>query len=114
MNSQINLVLTLRLLLLTHVRLVLVVDEVNYRCPAVPVVYVVAEPGAIDDGQLGLELFLLQFSFDDLDFCQFVQLLVVTPGVIFRRGQLGREEGIDKRGLPEARFTCGKIRGRSS
>ena len=94
----------LRLLLLPHIRLMLIVDEVDYGCPTVPVVHVVTESGAVNDGQLSLELFFLQLRFDDLNFGQLVQLLVVTLGVVLRWRQLCREQGIDKRRLPKTRF----------
>lgn len=49
-DSEVDLVLPARLLLLEHVRLMLVIEELNYGHPRIPVVDVVAEPGGIDDG----------------------------------------------------------------
>jgi len=40
------------LLFLSHIRLMLIVDEIYDRCPAIPVIHIVAEPRCIDDGQL--------------------------------------------------------------
>ena len=88
-DTKITLLTALGLLLLNHVRLVLVVDEVDDRRPRVAVVDIVTETGCVDDGELNLELLLLELSFDDLDFCEFVKLLMVASAVIFRRGQLG-------------------------
>lgn len=87
MHSEINLFLPLRLLFLAHVGFVLVVDEVHNGRPRVAVVNVVTEARRVDDCQLGLKLFLLEFSLDNLDFGQLVQLLLVTAIVV-----LGRRE----------------------
>ena len=105
MNPQINLILSLRLLLLPHIRLMLVVDEVDDGRPRVSVVDVVAETGGVDDGELRLELLLLQFGFDDLDFGELVELLVVTLVVVLGRRELGGEERVDERGFAETGFT---------
>ncbi len=48
-HTEVNLVLAARLLLLQHVRLVLVIEKLDYGHPRVPVVDVVAEAGSIDD-----------------------------------------------------------------
>ena len=104
MNAKVNLLLPLWLLLLAHVRLVLVVNEVDDGSPRVTVVDVVTEARGVDDRQLRLELLLLELGFDDLDFSQLVKLLLVTPGVILGRGELGGEEGVDQRGLAETRL----------
>ena len=89
MDTKITLLAALGLLLLNHVRLMLVVNEVDDGRPRVAVVDVVAETGGIDYGELDLELFLLELSLDDLDFRELVELLVVTSVVIFRSGELG-------------------------
>ena len=52
--------LALGLLVLTHVRLVLIIDKVHNGHPAVAVVGVVAESGCINDGQFDVELLLLE------------------------------------------------------
>ena len=104
MDAEVDLVLAPGLLLLQHVRLVLVVQELDNGHPGISVVDVVAEAGGVDDRQLRLELLLLELGFDDLDFSQLVKLLLVTPGVILGRGELGGEEGVDQRGLAEARL----------
>jgi hypothetical protein len=84
-NPQVHLLLSLRLLLLTHVHLVLVVDKLDDRSPSrrsrtdesvrgllasqgeveckderVSVVDVVSEARGVDDGQLDLEALLLK------------------------------------------------------
>ena len=102
MDTEVDLVLALRLLLLAHVRLVLVVDEVDDGRPRVAVVDVVAEAGRVDHGQLRLELLLLELGLDDLDVRQLVELLLVAPGVALVRGELGGEERVDERRLSEA------------
>ena len=87
--SEVRLVGPQRLLLLSHVRLMLVIDEVDNRGPGVAVVDIVTKARGIDDGQLGLELFLLQLGLDDFDLCQLVELLEVTAVVVLRGRQLG-------------------------
>ena len=73
MDTEVDLVLALRLLLLAHVRLVLVVDEVDDGGPRVAVVDVVAEAGRVDHGQLRLELLLLELGLDDVHLSQTCQ-----------------------------------------
>ena len=51
MHAQVDLVAAARLLLLQHVRLVLVVEELDDGHPRVAVVDVVAEAGRVDDGK---------------------------------------------------------------
>jgi len=50
-HTEIDLVLATGLLFLKHVRLVLVVEELDNGHPRVPVVHVVAEAGCVDNGQ---------------------------------------------------------------
>lgn len=50
-DTQVNLVLAARLLLLEHVRLVLVVEELDDGHPRVFVVDIVAEARGVDDGE---------------------------------------------------------------
>lgn len=50
-DTEINLILSTGLLLLKHVRLMLVVEELNNGHPGVAVVNVVTEAGGVDDGQ---------------------------------------------------------------
>ena len=96
MHPQIRLLVPLRLLLLAHIRLMLVVDELDDRQPRVAVVDVVAESGGVDDSELRLELLLLEFGLDDLDLGELVELLVVPLVVVLCGGELGREEGVDE------------------
>jgi len=65
-DAHVELLLARRLLLLPHVRLVLVVDEVDDRRPAIAVVDIVAEAGRVDDGQPDAEVLLLELGFDDV------------------------------------------------
>ena len=89
-DAHVDLLTTLGLLLLAHERLVLVIlrecepsgvstplpgdragkgfahDEVDDGRPRVAVVDVVAEAGRVDDGELDLELLLLQLGLDDV------------------------------------------------
>ena len=49
MHSKVRLVGSLRLLFLSHVRLMLVIDEVNDGGPRVAVVDIVTETGSVND-----------------------------------------------------------------
>ena len=88
-NPEVNLLPPLGLLLLAHIRFMLVVDEVDNGRPRVAVVDVVTEAGSVDDGELRLELVLLELGLDDLNLGELVELLLVTPGVVLGRRQLG-------------------------
>lgn len=83
-NSQIRLLISLWLLFLSHIGLVLVINKFNDGGPRVGVVDVVTESGGINDGELDFELFLLELGLDDFDFSQLVELLMMTPIVVFR------------------------------
>lgn len=74
MHTKVGLLLVLGLLLLTHIRLVLVVDELDYRGPGIAVVDVVAKAGGVDYGELDLELLLLELCLDDFNRGQLVVL----------------------------------------
>lgn len=67
MNAQVVLLASIRLLLLPHIQLMLVIDEIDDRRPRITVVHVVAEARSVDDGQLDFEGFLLQLGLDDID-----------------------------------------------
>ena len=88
MNSQVTLLGPLRLLLLAHVRLMLIVNEVDNGQPRITVVDVVTEPRSVNHGQLDFELLFFKLCLDDIDFSELVKLLVVTPGVARRWRQL--------------------------
>ena len=106
MDPEVGLLPTLGLLFLSHVGLVLVIDEIDDWGPRVTVVDIVSESGGVNDGELDFELLLLKLRLDDLDLGKFVELLVVTPRVVLGRRQLGGEERVDESGLAETRFTC--------
>ena len=101
-DAQVGLLVPLRLLLLAHVRFVLVVNEVDNGVPAVPVVHIVAKARRVDDGELDLEGLLLELGLDDLDLSELVEQLGVPLVVRLGRGELGREERVDERGLSQA------------
>ena len=105
MDTQIRLFVPLGLLLLTHVRFVLIVNKLDNWEPRVAVVNVVSEARGVDDRELDLELAFFELSFDDFYFCELVQLLEMTLIVVFRRGKLSREKGVDERGFAQPRFT---------
>lgn len=68
-NTEIRFLTTLGLLFLSHVNLVLIIDEIDNRCPGIAVVDVVPEAGCVDDGELDLERLLLQLGLDNIDLC---------------------------------------------
>ena len=105
MDPEINLVLPLRLLLLAHVGLMLVINEVNNGCPGVTVVDVVAKARRVNDRQLSLELLLLELRLDDLNLGELVELLVATTVVVLGRVQLGSEKRVDQGRLTKTGFT---------
>ena len=88
-NAKVALLAALGLLLLNHVRLMLVVNEVDNRRPRVPIIDIVTKARGVNDSKLDLELLLLELGLDDLDLSQFVQLLVVASAIVFGRRQLG-------------------------
>ena len=82
MDTQIRFFAPLRLLFLTHIGLMLVVNELHDRKPRVSVVDVVAETRGVDDGELYLELLLFKLCLDYFNLGKLVELLVVTLGVV--------------------------------
>ena len=106
MHSQVDLLRSARLLLLQHVALMLIIQELNDRLPAVPVVHVVTETWGIDDRESDFEELLFQLRFGDLDLDGLVDLLGVAATVVGVVLDGGREEGVDEGGLAQARFTC--------
>ena len=90
---------------LTHVSFALVVNKLDNWEPRGAVVNIVSEARGVDDRELDLELAFFELSFDDFYFCELVQLLEMTLIVVFRRGKLSREKGVDERGFAQPRFT---------
>ena len=82
MDTQIRFFAPLRLLFLTHIGLMLVVNELHDRKPRVSVVDVVAESRSVDDCELYLELLLFKLCLDYFNLGKLVELLVVTLGVV--------------------------------
>lgn len=104
--SQIDLLGSLWLLLLEHVALVLIVQELNDRLPAVPVVHVVSKAGGVDDSQADLEELLFQLCLGDLDLDGLVHLLSMTAAMVGVVLDGRAEEGVDEGGLSEAGLAC--------
>jgi hypothetical protein len=103
-DAEVDLVGTARLLFLQHVRLVLVVEELDDGLPRVAVVHVVAEAGGVDDRQADLEELLLKLGLCDLNLDRLVHLLVVASLVVGVVLDGGGEEGVDEGRLAEARL----------
>ncbi len=77
-NAKVTLLAALGLLFLNHVRLMLIVNEVDDGRPRVPVVDIVTKAGGVDDGEFDLKLLLFELGLDDLDLGEFVELLIVA------------------------------------
>ena len=75
MHSEVRLVGPQGLLLLSHIRLMLVIDEVNDGGPRVAVVDIVTKAGSVNNRQLDFELLLFQLRLNDFDLGQLVKLL---------------------------------------
>lgn len=103
-NPEIGLLPALGLLFLPHIGLVLIIDEIDNWGPRITVVDIIPKSGGVNNGKLDFELLLLELCLDDLDLCQLVELLVVTPRVVFGRRQFGGEERVDESGLAQTRF----------
>ena len=82
MHSEVRLVRPQGLLLLSHVRLMLVIDEINDGGPRVAVVDIVTKAGGVNDRQLDFELLFLQLGLDYFNLGQLVELLEVTAVVV--------------------------------
>ena len=119
--AKVDLLLALGLLLLEHVRLVLVIEELDDGLPRVAVVDVVAEARGVDnskadwgvlvegDGQSDgalptLEELLLELGLGDLNLDSLVHLLVVSSLVVGIVLDGGGEEGVDEGSLSETRL----------
>lgn len=121
-HTEVDLVLAARLLLLKHVGLVLVVEELDDGHPRIAVVDVVTEARCVDNGQadysnktcqprriigqgmqaLTLEELLLELSLGDLDFDGLVNLLLVAALVVGIVLDGGREKSVDEGSLSKA------------
>ena len=105
MDPQVRFLVSLWLLLLTHVSFMLVVNELNDWEPWIAVVDIVSKSRGVNDRKFDLELTFLELSLNNLDFSQFIQLLVVASTVVFSRWQFGGEESVDEGGFAQSRFT---------
>jgi hypothetical protein len=65
-DPEVNLALSLGLLLLPHVELMLVVDKVDDGRPRVAVVDIVTESRCVDHGEFNLKRLLFELCLDDL------------------------------------------------
>ena len=103
-DSKVRLFVPLGLLLLTHICLMLVINELDNRHPRVAVVDVVTEARCVNNGELDFELLLFKLGLDYFNFGELVELFMVAAGVVLRGGELGGEEGVD-----ECRFTQSRL-----
>ena len=95
MHTHVGPLLAQRLLFLAHVSLVLVVEEVDKRHPAVAVVHVVRESRRVDHGQVHAELLLLELGLNHVDLHGARQLLRVALRLILRGSELRTEQRVD-------------------
>jgi hypothetical protein len=110
MYTQIRLLDSLRLLLLPHISLVLVIDKVHNRRPRVTIIDIVTKARRVNNSQLDLELFLLEFRFDDFDFGELVELFLMTTAVVFHRRKLSGKQGINESSFAQSRLAFDKKR----
>lgn len=127
MDSHVDNTLTTRLLFLSHVIFMLIINEFNDRMPAVIVIDIVAKSRGINHRQFHLELLLLQFfkelnqfphffkvvsirwlsartCFGDFDFHSTVELFFMAFGRVFVFFDGRSKQCIDKRCLTDTRF----------
>lgn len=82
MDALVDLSSAVRLLLLAHVAFMLVINKVNNGHPGVLIVDIVSEAWSVDHGELDLEVLLLQFGLDDVDFGRLIELLGMAFPVV--------------------------------
>lgn len=95
-NTEVNLITAAWLLLLKHVGLVLVVEELDDGLPRIAVVDVIAETRSVDDGEADLEELLLELGLCDFNLDRLVNLLLVAASVVCVVFDRGGEEGVDE------------------
>lgn len=92
MYAHISLVGSIWLLFLSHMALMLIIDEIDDGRPRVFIIDIVAKTRSINDCELDFELLLLKFCLDDIYLGIFIfELLDVTPDVVFACSELRRE-----------------------
>lgn len=96
MDPLVELVASIRLLLLTHVRLVLIINEVDNRVPGLFVVDIVAKARRVNDRQLYFESLFFQFGFDNVNFGRLVNLFCMAARVVLVHSEFRREQGVDE------------------
>ena len=121
MDTEVNLINTARLLLLQHIRLMLIVQELNDWHPRIAVVDIISEAWCINNCQADyqdvserqmlcisnghtLEKLLLKLSLCDLNLDSLVHLLCVSALVVGVVLDCRGEEGVDEGSLSESRF----------
>lgn len=95
MHALVMQLFPLWLLLLSHIRLVLIVNKVHEWCPTVAVVYIVTKPWRVDNRQVHAELLFLKLSTDHVNFHSLVELCRMTLCVVRTRSKLCAEQCID-------------------
>ena len=95
MHTEVDLVVSARLLLLEHVRLVLVVNKVDERDPAVAVIHIVAKAGRVDNREVHTELLFLQLGTDHIDLDSLVELRHMALRIVRSGCKLSAKECVD-------------------
>ena len=104
MHPQINLLRPAWLLLLQHIALMLIIQKLDDRLPAIPVIHIVAEPRGVDNRKADFEELLLQLGLGDFDLDRLVDLLGVAAAVVGVVLDGGGEEGVDEGRLAQSGF----------
>ena len=95
MHTGVDEVAAVGLLLLTQVRLVLVVNKVDERDPAVAVIHIVAKAGRVDNREVHTELLFLQLGTDHIDLDSLVELRHMALRIVRSGRKLSAKECVD-------------------
>ena len=95
MHTGVDELAAVGLLLLTQVRLVLVVNKVDERDPAVAVIHIVAEAGRVDNREVHAELLFLQLGSDHIDLDSLVELRHMALRIVRSGRELSAKECVD-------------------
>ena len=95
MHTGVDEVAAVGLLLLTQIRLVLVVNKVDERYPAVAVIHIVAKAGRVDNREVHTELLFLQLGTDHIDLDSLVELRHMALRIVRSGCKFSAKECVD-------------------
>lgn len=106
MYTHIHDTLPTRLLFLSHILFMLIIQEIHNGDPSMPVVHIITETRGIDDGQLDLEHLFFKLSLGNLDLYRLGRRLEAAFGQVLGLFDRRCEQGVDKRCLAHTRFAA--------